>query len=344
MDRFEDFEFKPITEGLGFQKKAQKIRNDMQRAQVAEESLEKHLPDAPPLEQVDDLPITDRPASKSISELMAALPPSLDFSPSSEARPPESLRSSLEEEPKIFKPLPRRAVEEILDTESALRNPSVSRQLNSTIDTPKGQAQRVLDMRTTLPPVNSQPPKPLALDMPVPSATKKSIDASLEKAFPKRDLVRNQTMVVTKQEMTVTLQEVPAAFSAGFLDGLVVTGISLLCMVILIWVAELDLFRLLSHPTTQNMAALQLLVLVLGVTQIYMLTSRSLFGMTLGEWAFDSQLGTPDQQLSLKFPFQVLGRSLVTSLTGFILFPLLAKIFSKDLLASLFGLSLFERK
>ena len=96
----------------------------------------------------------------------------------------------------------------------------------------------------------------------------------------------------------------------------------------------------LTQDLTAQISAIMLFVVVL---QIYVVTSRSLFGCTLGEWTFDCQMGTDPQQKDGYYPMQVLWRSLLTIGTGVILIPLLSFISRRDLARYLTGLQLYRR-
>ena len=93
-----------------------------------------------------------------------------------------------------------------------------------------------------------------------------------------------------------------------------------------------------QDPMTQ----LSLGLIFLSSCFLYIVISRSFFGMTLGDWALDIQLGSPDQQRSTWYPVKVAMRFLVNLLFGFVLLPFLSVIFRKDLLGSISGLSLYE--
>ncbi|RYG58242.1 hypothetical protein EON80_27370, partial [bacterium] len=86
-----------------------------------------------------------------------------------------------------------------------------------------------------------------------------------------------------------------------------------------------------------------LAMLFVAVLQMYMLTARSFFGASLGEWAFDLQVGTDDQQRSAVYPLQVAWRTLLMTFTGFIVLPLLSLVFNRDLAQPLTGLALIRR-
>src|SRR4051794_28880610 len=96
MDPFDEFDFKPLTEGLGFHKKAEKIKHDIKSSNLGKEKAVRSVPETPPrallhqtaAELKASAPAmsamsaggeSSRSASQSISDLINSLPPSLDF-------------------------------------------------------------------------------------------------------------------------------------------------------------------------------------------------------------------------------------------------------------------------
>lgn len=364
----DDFEFKSLTDGLGFHKKAQRLKSEAQQPSLSEDVFSKPLPQVPDAlldsedltsssvfstrpttsffgqEETSQRPSTetntfisdsDRPASASISELMASLPPSLDFEgPSVEL--PSTRKATNQPSESLFSPMGKNKVEDLVESNQAARkSPTPQRQLSQHLTSP----------------VSPMTTKPLPRNTEATPGVKRSMDASLEKAFPKRDLVsrnvsRNKNerdQVQEDAKAYAQLQPVSQAIIAAGLDAVVIAGISIICMVILSFVIQVDLMRLLFDPRTSSTATLQLVVLFLGITQIYMLAARGLFGMTLGDWAFDLQLGNPQQQYSVKFPVLVLWRSIVATLTGFVVFPFLSALLKRDLFMYVTGLQLYKK-
>ena len=100
---------------------------------------------------------------------------------------------------------------------------------------------------------------------------------------------------------------------------------------------------MLSNAKTDGATQLHLGLLFLAVLQMYMLTARAFFGATLGEWAFELQMGTDKDQQRGIYPVQVMLRSLIMTFTGLILIPLLSFAFNRDLAKYLTGLQLYRR-
>ncbi|MEC9282450.1 MAG: RDD family protein [Bdellovibrionota bacterium] len=129
---------------------------------------------------------------------------------------------------------------------------------------------------------------------------------------------------------------------AGAIDFVVIFGVVNLFLSSLLLVTKLDVFQIVRSNYQDPMTQLSLGLIFLSSCFLYIVISRSFFGMTLGDWALDIQLGSPDQQRSTWYPVKVAMRFLVNLVFGFVLLPFLSVIFRKDLLGSISGLSLYE--
>ena len=138
------------------------------------------------------------------------------------------------------------------------------------------------------------------------------------------------------------LQERPGHFFALLIDLVVVFGVVNLFLSSLLFVTKLDVFGIVAETYRQPMTQWSVAALVLGSCFLYLVVSRAFFAMSLGEWALDMQLGSPEQQKSPWYPFWVSWRFAVNLCFGLLLLPLLSLLFRKDLLGALTGLSLFE--
>ena len=84
--------------------------------------------------------------------------------------------------------------------------------------------------------------------------------------------------------------------------------------------------------------------LVLAIMQMYVIIARSFFGCTLGEWAFDIQLGKSEDQMNAMYPLKVIARSLIVTVTGLVLLPLVSLIMGEDVAGLASGTQLYEQK
>ncbi|MFP5520450.1 MAG: RDD family protein [Bdellovibrionia bacterium] len=73
---------------------------------------------------------------------------------------------------------------------------------------------------------------------------------------------------------------------------------------------------------------------------LYFILMRLFMGATVGEWACDIRLGTPQDQKKRNYAFKVAGRESLMVLTGLVVLPMLSLILARDLVGNLLGLKL----
>ena len=356
MDPFEDFEFKPLTEGLGFNKKAETLKNDIkttmkQTASTANSAMntEPHRstifpastpapknedraatrsfntsllePDRTQPEMARQATETSRSASQSISELMASLPPSLDFLDDKQ----DLTRVTPSARPQIYQPLAPR------ETSQIGTGPTVG----NVLPAPGTKAGSPMSAAAMAAPMGAP-----AIMGGGTSTARNGYAARMSESFGKTA----QGQLAT-ENTTTTGDLVPVAvnFSAALIDAMVVAGISTILLVCIITITHINLVAMLSNAATDMATQKNLVFLFLAVLQMYMLVSRAFFGATLGEWAFDTQLGSDEQQKKLYYPALVLWRSLVITFTGLFAIPLLSFAFKRDLGKYLSGVQLLRR-
>jgi len=372
MDPFDEFEFTPLTEGLGFHKKAEKLKHDIKASNLgrdssfgrdsnldrdlgrelkpgrektsrslSEESLESlisprallHVPPAEKGErELGGREVVPRSAAQSISDLIASLPPSLDFIEDgakdavlkdAALEPPlgsigaalggggsASLSEAFESRPpQIFQPLGR----------DEYKPSSMASPLVPVVSTPMGQS------------TSSSP----ALSSPY----RERLDESFARAFPHAEKSHKRESDMETEELRATA----AHLVAPILDGMVAAGISTILLVAILAITRINLIGMLANAQTDGATQLNLALLFLGVVMMYMLTARSFFGASLGEWAFDLQLGTDEEQRSPWFPVRVALRAVIVTVTGIVPLPLLSALVGHDLLRPVTGLQLYRR-
>lgn len=374
---FEEFEFKPLTEGLGFHKKADKLADKIKvsnqtltaQPKVQSSIFPESKPVAKPATQtrassflgapldLGESPASlaasialkeaSRTASQSISELMASLPPSLDFLDDKQDLSRPSVTTSLSNpaslsgpmatpavpapmRPQIFQPLAREEYQP--DYKSSIATgPTVGSVLPAPGTKAGGSYTPAAQAKTTM--------AAGSIASPNVSPYGARMAEGFAKAFP-IDMPRDLSATPQLEE---GLAPVPANFSAGLIDGMVVAGLSTILLVCIITITHINLVAMLSNAKTDGPTQLNLVFLFFAVLQMYMLVARAFFGATLGEWAFDLQMGTTSQQRSLTYPLQVVARTLVTTLTGLLPLALLSFAFRRDLGRYFSGLQLFHR-
>ncbi|MFN3454406.1 MAG: hypothetical protein ACK41T_05545 [Pseudobdellovibrio sp.] len=77
---------------------------------------------------------------------------------------------------------------------------------------------------------------------------------------------------------------------------------------------------------------------------MYFISTRAIFGYSLGEKACSLRLGQPHERLNQRYTFKIIIRSTVNLLTGIILLPLLSIIFQRDLLGKVSGIYIYTLK
>lgn len=300
----DDFDFKPITKGLGFDKKAEETK-----------PLPSHIPPSLSFNEKIEAPVKPEVFEKSInwnmnppktsrmiSDMLSSLPPAMEFAPET-TKPTES---------KVQMPIGR-----------ADYMPATAPTLGYT---------KPLD----LPKINPEDPeltKEGRMDV--------SLNNTLEKAFPKVGFRRpffHQTVEVQPQYTPVT-----SSFTSAILDLLVISGLTALMLVGIILLTKVDLIAVIMHTAAPMSVWLEIGAIFFGVYTLYYMCTRGLWGNTLGDWAFDIQLGLEEERMQWFYPAQVVFRMTVIALTGFVIFPLISFLFKKDLGYWISGLRLYSR-
>lgn len=304
-DMEDEFEFKPLTDGLGFHKKVVQLKNEVEDSGLIKSQVATSVPSVPVIAReakqamdafLDPQPLKPRSQPtkaatvETVNRLISTIP-NLDFENS--ISKPESPKSS----PILHEPLPRKQ------------------------DRPRKEISM----------------SPLPAD---PSTIFNPLDLGMESetsALPAEPAKPVERISVPPKR---TYKEIPFQPVAAFFDGLVIAGLTCIFAVVLLMITGVDLSQVLANLSTDLPTQLGLGILVFAVIELYVIVSRSFFGSTLGEWAFDVHLGEVSQQDSIWFPLKVTWRSIVIAATGFLLLPLLSMIFRRDLTGTLCGLKL----
>jgi hypothetical protein len=124
---------------------------------------------------------------------------------------------------------------------------------------------------------------------------------------------------------------------------LVISGLTALFLVSLILVTKIDLIAVILHTKAPLSVWVEVGAIFFGVYTLYYMCTRGLWGSTLGDWAFDMQLGLEEERLMWYYPAQVVLRMTVIALTGFVTLPLISFLFKKDLAYMFSGLKLYTK-
>jgi len=368
VDPFDDFEFKPLTEGLGFHKKAERsvantardtsgeaVKNKLSSSFFDEESdgpkrAFDPLPDFASnftLNSETENSLLGRNSSsgsQSISELIASLPPSLDFLEDKEkpknfsnvssvssfslaAATARAAHSPAHPPPQIFQPFAR----------DEYKAPAVSNPPTSILSAGPTMGQ-VMPMPSAIKPSSPVAPAPV-------SKYRDRLDESYARAFPHADKKIEKRRAAALETPTDTGALIASAghLGAGVVDAMVVAGMSTLLLVCILAITRVNLMGLLSNAETDGPTRIHLALLFISVLQLYMLTARSFFGASLGEWAFDLQLGTNEEQQKTLYPLQSAFRTLVITFTGFLILPVISLLAKRDLTRYISGLQLYRQ-
>lgn len=299
MDPFDEFEFKPLTDGLGFHKKTVDLKEGLKKSGVLQDELSS-LPSALP-KMSDEAPIA--PVKKhSFEDVLSALEKS---------------------------PLQRDSKKDLQFTETLPRDPAPVKKSAMEIEMPRG-------------PVQSPFPQPDAYKSPerAPLVTPKEI----KKTPAVGELVDTGTKRSASNSPKGRLAPATMSLESALLDLIIVTGIALVFMVALLMVTKVDLNIVFKNLNTDLMTQISLGVLFLAVMQMYVVISRSFFGRTLGEWTFDLQIGEDEQQKKGSYPIRIALRSLLTTLTGLVLLPLISALIGRDIAGRVTGVQLYRQK
>ena len=287
--------------------------------------------------------------SKSVSELIAALPPAMDF---------------LDERERAGTPAISQPGKAAI---AASHNSQVSQPVPTaaTVGTSGPQAKAPKKSWLNLPLGRSEynPPQPVI-------ATP-SIDENLAKAFPHLSrMSRNSgpsgaTANAAPHAATANLgfgietpapsmaqvkaaasdevgQERALAMHAGatILDGMVVMGVTCIMLAIVLGITGANLIALLENSTTNLTTGGVMLGLFVVSYLLYVLVARTFFSATLGEWSYEVRVGKSHQRRRWSYPIQVLWRGVIAMATGIVALPILSALVGRDLFYFLTGLEM----
>jgi hypothetical protein len=301
MSSSDSFQFKPITEGLGFHKKVVDLKEEIKQSGALKTEIGQSVPPVPEalIEEDKSLEIEKR-----VEDLLSKTP-GTDFI--------ESISPQKEEKPVIKQALPRES-EEI----------------------PVYQPRNY----SSVPTVDKVEPK-IVREQPEKLKKQEYEEISFGQQLPEIKETPKAS-VYLNTELKLSYKESPVHLGAGFFDMIVIAGMTCLFGVGLMIGADIDLFAVFTSMKGDVTAQVGFGVLVFSIIELYMIITRSIFGNTLGEWAFDIQLGTKQEQKSAWYPVFVTWRTIVVALTGFVLLPIISLITRKDETSRISGLRLYR--
>lgn len=332
MDSFDQFEFKPLTEGLGFHN----------NADIPTESFKEAAKDTNTevLKETKFEPKKEVKVEVKKELFVPSLPNSYDFTEKTPApQAPVTSKNKLQEVSPDLE-VSKKLAPEL--TQSNVSMPQFYQPIgrpdynqNQKKSAPVNKPLQNQTSNLTIPNTANLP-----LSVPVPGAPA-SLSALRAEAQAKTQAITGKPQQLESEKLIY--KEIATSIPAAILDAIFAFGMSMIMLVIILVITKADLLALLNNAGDDYTIQLQLVGLYAMVMNMYFLMSRSSwFGQSLGEWTYEVQLGTNEQKSKWVYPLQVIWRSLLFTLTGFILIPLLSLLSKKDLASILTGAKLYQ--
>lgn len=344
MDPFEEFEFKPLTQGLGFHqnKKKNSLSKDLRS--------KSDLPESIPMGLLDEQEVQPRNQAEAYKDLMRTLTQDNEIDLEEDSKPTgilkpqetsvkshalaaaESLKAMTDE---LSVEVPEAAVEaelpELELSEPLPRKSDAALEV-SALEPDMGLPD--LNPATEVPPMSELPD--ILEDAPAKTST---FDIP-------RDAMKSSTTQrgASNAPGPSPLEPAPVSFSAAVLDFVFVIALAGIFLVSLLLVTQVPLQNVLFNFQNDLFTRFSFVVLLVAVMQMYVVIARSFFGRTLGEWTFDLQMGNDKDIESPIYPLKIVLRSLITVGTGLITLSLLSFVFQRDLAAKLTGVQLYRHR
>lgn len=180
-------------------------------------------------------------------------------------------------------------------------------------------------------------PRPETRKTPAPSTSNQTVENILKNLNDKNKSLNFQDK---GQQLSPYLQTAPS-LSAGFLDLLLITALSLLYLMTLIFTLKMDLIKSISDGGLGLWLSTG--AVFFGVGFIYYVTQRMFVGFTLGEWAYEQRLGLPEEMKKPTYGLKVFGRQLLIMATGVVVIPLISWALGRDI-GGISGLCTYRKR
>ncbi|MES3039440.1 MAG: metalloendopeptidase [Bdellovibrionota bacterium] len=189
-------------------------------------------------------------------------------------------------------------------------------------------------------PRTANPPQKLAVTENASTApTLDELIKNLEKnRLPTEKANINQKVVAEKLYASATI-----SWGAGFLDGMLILALTLISFITLLSITNVDLVQTWTMAYSPMLAISSVAVLIM-MGFVYYSVHRIFLGATPGEWAYEQQLGLPKDLDQPSYQAKIILRSFLNVITGFLFFPILAALTGTDLLGSITGAQLYQRR
>ncbi len=312
MDPFDEFEFKPLTDGLGFHKKSVSLKEGLKNSGVLEDELQ-GIPTSIPKNMLEEIP--KAPIKKhTFDDVLSALEKT-PLNRKADLQFTEPLPREAKKKPQAKDPLAKDAMDIDLTVPDIMPPP-----IQSPFPDTKAYKKPVIPVTPGTPAVIKQTPSQTQLNS---VGTRRGAADS-----PRAKVLEPATM----------------SFASALLDFIICSALGLVFLAASLTVTKVDLNIVLANLNGDLMTQLALGVMFIAVMQMYVVISRSIFGATLGEWTFDLQIGEDEEQKLGAYPARVALRSLVNVITGLFLLPVFSALIGRDIAGSISGVKLYRQK
>lgn len=322
MEPKEEFEFKPITEGLGFHKKQSPKLNRNSSVQksnslFSENSFSAKTQSAQSSSaSTSGSSLSSTSSSLTSSKFTNSFDQKLEMNLDMDEKP--TVAKSKADNKDILKQIKFQSTDSLLDLD-------ISPTLPRKEDTSKKSNKTVL-------------PSQVKQD----SLPKEGLQTQAVDAILKSLKEKNKTDFIM-QKNSVTFKPCAVDIAAAGLDSLLIVAAELFCLIIVLMLTKVDLFGLLLSPDADPMIYFAMYCLTASVTWIYLSVNRIIMGFTPGEWVFDQRLGTPEQQTTISYALKSAARSFIIVATGIIVIPIISLVMNKDLIGRWLQLELHKK-
>lgn len=156
----------------------------------------------------------------------------------------------------------------------------------------------------------------------------------------KSNLKSGSTSATTTSTMPVKEYAISAHFGSAVLDTLVSIGIACLLLAIALSITGANLLAMLENSATDEAMMASLAAFFVASGLLYVLAARTWVGATLGEWSYEVRVGTENSRTRWFYPVLILWRGFLVAATGFVVLPLISMIVGTDVLKYMTGLQL----
>ena len=317
----DEFQFKPINEGLGFHKKKPFVKLDLDEDSNHALTLVKKPPqneqnvDQSSKKLASLFEEKDPPQPHSVFQDQPLMPPITDTG------------IQFENESEIDKNVFGEHIAHNDIFSSITRPQSPPTQMTNSQSIPVSSGFTPTDLH----PENSSQPHPNR----IPTNSLSQNTATASNAYSASYSTQTSESLAKQNTLALGRQYVAPHIGALLLDSFAV--VSLLCMFIvpLMLITQINTSNVLSNIQNDPALQISLTILFLSVLNFYLMTARSFFGSTLGEWACDMTLGSIEQKQSPIYPILVVWRCFIMTITGVVTLPFLGWITRMDILGKL---------